>query len=89
LGWDQCPTAYVYVLWLLLLTLFRAKHLEEVKHAKSKAKKSNYLLSHSLSKEFKSAATLEEKRELINSTLTKLRGVGLKPTNTKVCFLIV
>jgi hypothetical protein len=59
----------------------------EVKRAKSEAKKGNYLLSHSLSKEFKVAATPEEKRELINSTLTKLKGVGLKPT--KVWFLIV
>jgi hypothetical protein len=35
---------------MYFLTSFRAKHLAEVKLAKSEAKKNNYLLSHSLAK---------------------------------------
>jgi hypothetical protein len=47
-----------------------------VKLAKSEAKKGNHLLSHSLAKEVKAAGSPEEKRELLNSTLNKLRQLG-------------
>jgi hypothetical protein len=52
------------------------KHQAEVKRAKSEAKKGNHLLSHSLAKEFKVAGSPEEKRELLNSILNKLRQIG-------------
>jgi hypothetical protein len=47
-----------------------------VKLAKSEAKRGNHLLFYSLAKEFKAAGSPEEKRELLNSTLNKLRQLG-------------
>jgi hypothetical protein len=44
-----------------------------MKLAKSEAKKGNHLLSHSLAKVFKAVGSPKEKRELLNSTLNKLR----------------
>jgi hypothetical protein len=55
-----------------LVIFGRAKHTEEAKKAKQDAKKGNYLLSHSLSNEF-ADKSVEEKRELVNLTLQKLR----------------
>jgi hypothetical protein len=51
------------------------KHQAEVKKAKSKTKKGNHLLFHSLAKKFKAAGSPKEKRELLNSTLNKLRQI--------------
>jgi hypothetical protein len=58
-----------------------------VKHAKSEAKKGNYLMFHSLSKEFKTLASPEEKRELLNATLNKLRQEATNAQVYVVCFL--
>lgn len=74
-GWAQCPTAHRYV-YFTYDSLFSAKHASEIKRAKSEAKKSNSLISHSLAAEFKELKTPEEKRELVNATLQKLRGIS-------------
>lgn len=68
---------------------YRAKHQTEVKRAKSEAKQGSHLLSHSLAKEFKAASSPEEKRELLNSTLNKLRQIGEEQVSKFVSLLIV
>jgi hypothetical protein len=60
-----------------------------VKRAKSEAKKGNHLLSHSLAKEFNAANGPEEKRELINLTLNKLRELGDGQVSTFITFLTI
>lgn len=56
----------------------------EVKQAKSEAKKGNHLFSPSLANEFQGKGE-DEKREIVNATLAKLRGLQSMNSVAQVC----